>query len=111
MGMPRWNFNDVTERKIRIYSLTITALIMFYEYLNGDISTQFPAMYVCIFVFPAVYFTNRIQQKYFPLIMEYVQATRIMSIIMTFCCLIIWCYTTYIRLSAPAMPSHLIYTQ
>ena len=111
MGMPRWKFKDDVERKIRLYSLTLTALIMLYEYFNGDISTQFPAMYICIFIFPAVFFTNQIQTKYFPLITEYVQATRIMSIIMTLCCFAIWSYTTYIRLTVPAMPSNLIYTQ
>ncbi|MDO6775029.1 MULTISPECIES: hypothetical protein [unclassified Shewanella] len=111
MGMPRWNLSDTTENKIRSYSLMLTAAIMLYEYLNGDISTQYPAMYICIFVFPAVYFTNSIQEKYFPLIMEYVQAARLVSIFMTLSSFLIWCYTTYIRLSTPAISSHGLYLQ
>ncbi|OBT10558.1 hypothetical protein A9267_06755 [Shewanella sp. UCD-FRSSP16_17] len=109
MGMPRWNLSDTVERKIRLSSLVVTALIIFYELLNGDISTQFPAMYLCVFVFPAVYFTNKTQDKYFPLLKEYVQATRIVAIFMTLASLCVWGYATYLRLSIPPMPSHLIY--
>ena len=111
MGMPRWNFSDTTESKIRYYSLILTAVIMLYEYFNGDISTQYPAMYMCIFVFPAVYFTNSVQKQYFPLIMDYVQAARLVSIFMALSSFMIWCYTSYVRLSAPAISSHMLYMQ
>ncbi|GIU48048.1 hypothetical protein TUM4249_02310 [Shewanella sp. KT0246] len=111
MGMPRWNFSDTVETRIRITSLLITVCIMVFEYCYGDSSTQYPAMYICVFIFPAVYFTNRIQSKYFPFMKEYVQATRIAAIIMTLSSFGVWCYATYLRLTIPAMPSHLIYTQ
>ncbi|MCC4832258.1 hypothetical protein Q4601_08630 [Shewanella sp. 1_MG-2023] len=111
MGMPRWNFSDAVETRIRITCLLITVGIMVYEYFNGDSSTQYPAMYICVFIFPAVYFTNRIQTKYFPFMKEYVQATRIAAIIMTLSSFAVWCYATYLRLSIPPMPSHLIFTQ
>ncbi|PMG78844.1 hypothetical protein BCU84_00595 [Shewanella sp. 10N.286.51.B7] len=111
MGMPRWNFSDAVETRIRITCLLITVGIMVYEYFNGDSSTQYPAMYICVFIFPAVYFTNRIQTKYFPFMKEYVQATRIAAIIMTLSSFAVWCYATYLRLSIPPIPSHLIFTQ
>ncbi|GGQ27498.1 hypothetical protein [Shewanella litoralis] len=110
MGLPRWNLSDSAERKLRIVILTIVGLIMAYEKFYGVSSTQYPAMYLCVFALIATFMTNAIQRRYFTYVMEYAQAFRIVAILMTCAFFIIWLFTTYERFTLPATPSHLIYT-
>ncbi|MGI2168762.1 hypothetical protein ACROAE_00965 [Shewanella sp. MF05960] len=109
MGLPRWNFSDKTERQIRIVILTIVGLIMAYEKCYGVSSTQYPAMYLCVFALIATYMTNKVQRRFFTYVMEYAQAFRIVAMLMTCAFFIIWLLTTYERFTLPATPSHLIY--
>jgi hypothetical protein len=109
MGLPRWNFSDKTERVIRIVTLTIVGFILAYEKLYGSSTTQYAAMYLCVFALVATILTNAVQQRYFTYVMEYAQAFRIVAILMTAAFFIIWLLTTYERLTLPAPPSHLIF--
>ena len=109
MGLPRWNFSDRTELKIRIVTLTIVGIIIAYEKLYGISYTQYPAMYLCVFALIATFLTNAVQRRYFTYVMEYAQAFRIVAILMTGAFFAIWAFTTYERLTIPAIPSHLIY--
>ncbi|WP_350995890.1 hypothetical protein [Shewanella sp. TB7-MNA-CIBAN-0143] len=109
MGLPRWNFSDNTERKIRIVTLTIVMVILVYEKFYGVSTTQYPAMYLCVFSLIATFMTNAVQRRYFTYVMEYAQAFRIVAILMTCAFFAIWLLTTYERLVEPVTPSHLIY--
>jgi hypothetical protein len=99
IGLPRWQLSEQTEHKIRIVTLMLTAVIITYEKFYGDSSTQYPAMYLAVFIWPAVYFTNHIQRKYFTYVMEYAQAIRLASVMMSVAFLGIWCITTFNRIN------------
>lgn len=111
IGLPRGQLTEQTEHKIRIVVLLMTALIITYEKFYGDSSTQYPAMYMSVFIWPAVYFTNHIQQKYFTHVMEYAQAIRLVSIMMSIAFLGIWVITTITRLSQGPIANHFMHSQ
>lgn len=110
IGLPRWQLSEQTEHKIRLVALMFTAVLITYEKFYGDSSTQYPAMYLAVFIWPAVYLTNHIQRKYFTYVMEYAQAIRLASFMMSVAFLGIWCITTFNRINT-VIPHSLNYPQ
>ncbi|ABE54467.1 hypothetical protein Sden_1181 [Shewanella denitrificans OS217] len=110
-GLPRWKLSEQTEHKIRMVALLMTASIITFEKFYGDSSTQYPAMYLAIFIWPAVYFTNKVQRKYFTYVMEYAQAIRLASVMMSLAFLGVWGVTTFNRITLGAISNAHIYSQ
>lgn len=95
MGLPRWNLSNKAERRFRIIVLTLVTLLLIYEKSYGSSSTQYAAMYLCVFSLVGTFLSNDIQQRYFTYVTEYAQAFRIVAFLMMFCFLGIWIYITY----------------
>ncbi|MBB1269148.1 hypothetical protein [Shewanella sp. SR44-3] len=110
-GLPRWELSEQTEHKIRMVALLMTAVIITFEKFYGDSSTQYPAMYLAVFIWPAVYFTNQVQRKYFTYVMEYAQAIRLASVIMSLAFIGVWGVTTVNRITLEALPSAYLHSQ
>ncbi|QIR15325.1 hypothetical protein [Shewanella aestuarii] len=107
MGLPRWRLSDKAERTFRYIVLSIVGLILVYEKTYGSSSTQYAAMYLCVFSLVGTYLSNAIQRRYFTYVTEYAQAFRIVALIMMLCFFIIWIYTTYERLVLASLPNEL----
>lgn len=103
MGLPRWNLSNKAERRFRIIVLTSVTLLLLYEKINGSSSTQYAAMYLCVFSLVGTFLTNAVQQRYFTYVSEYAQAIRIVALLMMLCFLGIWLYITYQELSQPSI--------
>ena len=108
MGLPRWRLSDKAERTFRYIVLSIVALILVYEKVYGSSSSQYAAMYLCVFSLVGTYLSNAIQRRYFTYVTEYAQAFRIVALIMMLCFFVIWIYATYERLSSPTFPTNLL---
>ncbi len=95
MGMPRWNLKDEIESRIRITILLIVVLILVHEFQFGSGMSQFAGMYLCLFALIAAFLTNKVQRQLFTSIMEYAQALRIISFLMSIAFFAIWLFTVY----------------
>ena len=94
MGLPRWNLSKKAERLFRITVLTIVGVILIYEKMYGSSSSQYAAMYLCVFSLIGTLLSNAVQKRYFSSVMEYAQIFRIVSLLMMICFLLIWLFIT-----------------
>lgn len=101
MGLPRWNLSNKAERRFRIIVLTAVALLLLYEKNYGSSSTQYAAMYLCVFSLVGTFLSNAIQQRYFTYVTEYAQAIRLVALLMMLCFIGIWIYVTYQEMGQP----------
>ncbi|MBR9726451.1 hypothetical protein ACFOD0_06095 [Shewanella intestini] len=97
MGMLRWNLKEKTERKTRIITLLCVGLILLSELFFGDNSTLYAAMYLSLFAVFAMTITDNIQRRYFTSVMEYAQAFRLVSLLLSLAFLVIWILTSLQR--------------
>ena len=108
MGLPRWNLSNKAERIFRITVLTIVGLILIYEKIYGSSSTQYAAMYLCVFSLLGTFLSNAVQKRYFTSVMEYAQVFRLVALLMMLCFLIIWIYITLESTSQAALVAGIV---
>ena len=108
MGLPRWNLSNKNERLFRIIVLTIVSFVLVYEKIYGSSSTQYAAMYLCVFSLVGTFLSNAVQKRYFTSVMEYAQVFRIVALLMMLCFLIIWVYVTIERVSQASLVTGIV---